>query len=127
MLDGDLPAAATTVLHTNKFCPCWKSQQDLSAVKLQEAWRYSDYDIQAPVSFSETFDFEKLLLLFFWDSSVGVHLLLLRNHYNNRGIKNQVDATYYFIVLLIGATCFGHYYPHQQELATTMLITILVV
>ena len=41
--------------------------------------------------------------------------------------KNQIDATYYFIVLLIGSTCFGHYYAHHQELATIMLITTLVV
>ena len=41
--------------------------------------------------------------------------------------KNQLDATYYFIVLLIGSTCFGHYYAHHQELATVMLITTLVV
>jgi len=34
---------------------------------------------------------------------------------------------YYFIVLLIGSTCFGHYYAHQQELITIMLISILVV
>jgi len=40
--------------------------------------------------------------------------------------KNQLDATY-FIVLLIGLTCFGHYYAHHKELATIMLITILVV
>ena len=40
--------------------------------------------------------------------------------------KNQLDATY-FIVLLIGSTCFGHYYAHHQELATIMLITTLVV
>ena len=33
-------------------------------------------------------------------------------------IKNQLDATSYFIVLLIGSTCFGHYYAHHQELAT---------
>jgi len=33
----------------------------------------------------------------------------------------------YFIVLLIGSTCFGHYYAHHQELATMMLITTLVV
>ena len=33
----------------------------------------------------------------------------------------------YFIVLLIGSTCFGHYYAHHQELATIMLITTLVV
>jgi len=42
-------------------------------------------------------------------------------------IKNQLDAIYYFIVLLIGSTCFGYYYAHHQELATMMLITILVV
>ena len=29
---------------------------------------------------------------------------------------------HYFIVLLIGLTCFGHYYVHHQELATIMLI-----
>jgi len=31
------------------------------------------------------------------------------------------------VVLLIGSTCFGHYYVHHQELATIMLITTLVV
>jgi len=34
---------------------------------------------------------------------------------------------YYFIVLHIGSTCFGHYYAHHQELANIMLITTLVV
>jgi len=38
---------------------------------------------------------------------------------------NQLDVTYYFIVLLIGSTCFGHRYAHHQELATIMLITTL--
>jgi len=38
-----------------------------------------------------------------------------------------LDATYYFTVLLIGLTCFGHYHAHHQELATMMLITTLVV
>ena len=42
-------------------------------------------------------------------------------------MKNQLDATYYFIVLLIGSICFGHYYAHHQELATVILITTLVV
>ena len=41
--------------------------------------------------------------------------------------KNQLDATYCSIVLLIDSTCFGHYYAHHQELATVMLITTLVV
>ena len=40
---------------------------------------------------------------------------------------NQLDATSYFIVLLMGSTCFEHYYSHHQELATMMLITTLVV
>ena len=35
--------------------------------------------------------------------------------------------TLYFIVLVIGSTCFGHYYAHHQELATIRLITTLVV
>ena len=42
-------------------------------------------------------------------------------------MKKQLDATYCFIVLLIGSTCFGHYYAHHQELATIMLITTLAV
>jgi len=45
----------------------------------------------------------------------------------NWRMKNQLDATYYFTVLLIGWTCFGHYYAHNQELSTIMLITTLVV
>jgi len=40
---------------------------------------------------------------------------------------NQLDATYHFIVLLIGSSCFGHYCVHHQELRTVMLITTLVV
>jgi len=34
--------------------------------------------------------------------------------------KNHLDATYYFIVLLIGLTCFGLYYAHHQGLATAL-------
>jgi len=49
------------------------------------------------------------------------------HHCDNWRIKTQLDATYFFIVLLIGSTCFGHYYAHHQELTTIMLITTLVV
>jgi len=45
----------------------------------------------------------------------------------NWRIRNQLDATYYFIVFSIGSTCFGHYYAQHQELANIMLITTLVV
>jgi len=39
----------------------------------------------------------------------------------------KLDATCYFIVLLIGSTCFGHYYAYHQDLGTMMLLTTLVV
>ena len=39
----------------------------------------------------------------------------------------QFDATCYFIVLLIGSTCFEHYFAHHQEVATMLLIIALVV
>ena len=41
--------------------------------------------------------------------------------------KIQTDATYYFIVILIGSTYFGDYYVHHQEVKTIMLISTLVV
>ena len=33
---------------------------------------------------------------------------------------NQLDVTRYFIVLLIGSTCFRHYYVHHQELNSNL-------
>ena len=48
------------------------------------------------------------------------------HHCDNWRIKNKLVATYYFIVRLIGSTCFGQYYTHHQELATIMLFTTLV-
>jgi len=48
-------------------------------------------------------------------------------HCDNWRIKNQSDDTCYFIVFLIGSTCFGHYCAHHQELATMMLIATLIV
>jgi len=41
--------------------------------------------------------------------------------------KNELDATCYFIVLLVSSKCFEHYYAHYQELAIMMLITKLAV
>jgi len=32
--------------------------------------------------------------------------------------KIQLDATYYFLTLMLGSTCFGHHYAHHQELTT---------
>ena len=36
------------------------------------------------------------------------------HHCDNWRIKNKLDATCCFIVLLIDSTCFGHYYDHHQ-------------
>ena len=33
--------------------------------------------------------------------------------------KNQLDATEWFIALIIRSTCFGHFCAHHQELETT--------
>jgi len=30
--------------------------------------------------------------------------------------KIQLDATYYFIIFMLGPTFFGHHYAHHQEL-----------
>ena len=37
--------------------------------------------------------------------------------------KIQLNATYYFIMLMLGSTCFGHHYAHHQELTTIALVT----
>jgi len=49
------------------------------------------------------------------------------HHCDNWRIKDQLDVTCYFIVLLIGSTCFGYNYAYHLELANMMLITTLVV
>ena len=37
--------------------------------------------------------------------------------------KNQLDATRWFIELIIRSTCFGHYCVHHQELDTIQMVT----
>jgi len=37
--------------------------------------------------------------------------------------KGQLDATQWFIELIIRSTCFGHYYAHHQELETMQMVT----
>ena len=38
------------------------------------------------------------------------------------GKKNQLDATEWFIALIICSTCFGHFYAHRQELETICVL-----
>jgi len=37
--------------------------------------------------------------------------------------ENQLDATQWFIELMIRSTCFGHHYAHHQELETIQIFT----
>ena len=41
--------------------------------------------------------------------------------------KNQLDATEWFIALIICSTCFGHFYAHHQELETICVFLIFIV
>ena len=36
--------------------------------------------------------------------------------------ENQLDATEWFIALIICSTCFGHFYAHHQELETICVL-----
>jgi hypothetical protein len=40
-------------------------------------------------------------------------------------VKNKIQqyATYYFIMLMIGSTCFGHHYAHRKELTVIALVS----
>ena len=35
----------------------------------------------------------------------------------------QLDATQWFVELMIRSTCFEHYYAHHQELETVQVVT----
>jgi len=43
------------------------------------------------------------------------------NQYKRRE-ENQLDATEWFIALLICSTCFGHLYAHHEELETILVL-----
>jgi len=36
--------------------------------------------------------------------------------------ENQLDATEFFIALIICSTCFGHLHAHHQELETVLVL-----
>ena len=58
---------------------------------------------------------------FLTETRVAFDVCWTVHHCDNRRIKNQLDATYYFIVLLIGSTCFGHYYAHHHAKRITTI------
>ena len=44
------------------------------------------------------------------------------NKVRNAEKKNQLDATKWFIAIIICSTCFGHFYAHHQELETISVL-----
>jgi hypothetical protein len=41
--------------------------------------------------------------------------------------ENQLDATEWFIALIICSTCFGHFYAHHQEHENIPVLLIIII
>ena len=50
------------------------------------------------------------------DMCLSVHLCIFVEN------KKQLDATEWFIALIICSTCFGYFYAHHQELETLRVL-----
>jgi len=48
--------------------------------------------------------------------------MFVRTLLYKRREEKQLDATEWFIVLIICSTCFGHLYAHHQELDTILVL-----
>jgi len=44
------------------------------------------------------------------------------HHLDNWKNKIQINATYYFIIIMLGPTCFVHHYAHRHELTMIALV-----
>ena len=49
--------------------------------------------------------------------------MFVRASLYKRREENQLDATEWFIALIICSTCFEHLYAHHRELETACVIT----
>ena len=56
------------------------------------------------------------LLIYLVDVCLSVHRCICVEK------KNHLDATEWFIALIICSTCFGHFYAHHQELKTICVL-----
>ena len=85
---------------------------------LLEERNIPDFDLYLS-TFSDTF---------LTDSFVDVKLNVLMNA---MGLcvenENQLDATEWFIALIICSTCFGHFCAHHQELKTVCVLLLSMV
>jgi hypothetical protein len=53
--------------------------------------------------------------------------MFVRASLSKRREENQLDATEWFIALIICSTCFGHLYAHHQELETILVLLLHMV
>ena len=53
--------------------------------------------------------------------------MFVRASYYKRREENQLDATEWFIVIIICSTCFGHSYAPHQELKTILVLLLRLV
>ena len=51
----------------------------------------------------------------------------LKERWIMRREENQLDVTECFIALMIGSTCFGHFYAHHQELENVCVLLLPMV
>jgi hypothetical protein len=54
--------------------------------------------------------------------TIPVRLCLSVHRFISVGKKNKLDATEWFIALVICSTYFGHFYARHQELETTLVL-----
>jgi len=52
---------------------------------------------------------------------IYIYIFVRASLYERRE-ENQLDATEWFIALIICSTCFGHLYTHHQELETILVL-----
>ena len=63
-----------------------------------------------------------VISLFAWESSRKCDVCLSVHRCICIEKKDQLDATEWFIALIICSTCFGHFYAHHQELETICVL-----
>ena len=61
-------------------------------------------------------NFSPYITTFEFDVCLSVHRCLSVEK------KNRLDATEWFVALIICSTCFGHLYAHHQELETILVL-----
>jgi len=72
-----------------------------------------------------SYTLETCLVVTLWE--LQKNLRHYRNHLFPMHKKNQLDATDWFIALIICSTCFGHFCAHHQKLETICVLLLPMV